>query len=903
MSSKAVNHPMNTKQKEQDINQKLQLYGIYQAFKNGKLPSNKQCDVALNSALASKPLSSPSQNLSSEGQDLVKDLRDVIEHAKKLMLSKNEGQLLQEFIWEAQSVSAGDTEKPGVPVTKDTAQQDAQEALEGIKSLGRLLITNGEFRKLLNDALTLARDMAGDASQKAADRVRPSEDQLAQIDEPAEENVWHEQPDFSKHKEKFKARFKKNKVRLAHRIDLAEVVDTAAQAATGGQQPTSTSDIDARAGVAAGADRAQEHISEDVPEETKGRARQLKDRTKGYLSEKMPQERRDQAIWRLKKMVIEIQGHSDYQQAIRTLLDMAEKYGGHTRNLSQQGAGSLQGFRSGDKIQKMETNLRTLIERFANNTSLDNFFESLDTIYRDADRDPELKGWFKNMDTFIRKTLTEQGYIMEDECNRQWGQLTDHGRYLLRERYRDHTDRIFDEIKFIGDQFNRDPQNKVFGDSVQKLFDDLGRDTSGKMAFKKHLLKDIRDVILPGFFESVRYVPVPRIEVSDPSADVVVENLVIESDNLMPNIVEFGSDNYFRWGRKKISNKRDNKIMISVSGIQADLRDVSYYINRKQGFPAITDTGVMDIFLGGDGFGFKIAASTAQKDDRQNFIKLDKVSVKIDSFSIKLKQSKHKTLFTIFKPLLFRVVRPTLQKVLEQQIRDAFVKGDAFAYDIHSEAKKAQEASSEDPANAPNIYSRYLDAFRARSEDKKRKAQEIAKRDTKVQTATTLHESLFPDIKLPGGISSKATEYKELAMKGERWESPIFSIGSASESTDIPRSGDISRKRNSATEKGKTDSGVSVEDGRPHGGATNVHTTAAGGPTVTNGGAAAVDGRAMNGSHATAEKNGHTKAYDHAAASRGFSDEVNQAFGSGNTGSGVRTTVPGTETAFNPQTA
>lgn len=37
---------------------------------------------------------------------------------------------------------------------------------------------------------------------------------------------------------------------------------------------------------------------------------------------------------------------------------------------------------------------------------------------------------------------------------------------------------------------------------------------------------------------------------------------MIESDNLMPNVVEFGSDNYFRWGRKKISSKRDNKVSL-----------------------------------------------------------------------------------------------------------------------------------------------------------------------------------------------------------------------------------------------------------------------------------------------------------------------------------------------------
>jgi hypothetical protein len=39
MSSKAVNVPTDLKQKEKDINSKLQLFGIYHAFKNNKLPS------------------------------------------------------------------------------------------------------------------------------------------------------------------------------------------------------------------------------------------------------------------------------------------------------------------------------------------------------------------------------------------------------------------------------------------------------------------------------------------------------------------------------------------------------------------------------------------------------------------------------------------------------------------------------------------------------------------------------------------------------------------------------------------------------------------------------------------------------------------------------------------------
>ncbi len=34
-----VNRPTDVKQKEADVNRKLQVYGIIQAFQNGKLPS------------------------------------------------------------------------------------------------------------------------------------------------------------------------------------------------------------------------------------------------------------------------------------------------------------------------------------------------------------------------------------------------------------------------------------------------------------------------------------------------------------------------------------------------------------------------------------------------------------------------------------------------------------------------------------------------------------------------------------------------------------------------------------------------------------------------------------------------------------------------------------------------
>ncbi|KAK5685701.1 hypothetical protein LTS12_029058, partial [Elasticomyces elasticus] len=184
-------------------------------------------------------------------------------------------------------------------------------------------------------------------------------------------------------------------------------------------------------------------------------------------------------------------------------------------------------------------------------------------------------------------------------------------------------------------------------------------------------------------------------------------------------------------------------------------------------FPAITDTGIMDIFLGGEGFGFKAAASIPRKEDREQFIRLDKIDVKIDKLDIKLRKSSHKLLFKTFKPLLFRIVRPALEKVVEQKIREAFANGDNFAKEIYTEAKKAQDnAKKANPEDETSIYSRYAEVFRKKMDEKKKAAQAEAKRDTKVQASATLRDSQFPDIKLPGGLTTKATEYAERAEKG-----------------------------------------------------------------------------------------------------------------------------------------
>lgn len=885
MSNNNVNVPTNLKIKEADVARKLQLYGIATAFQNGKVPSNEQIDIALNSFLKAKPLATPSNRLSPEGHALVADLRDVVKQAQYLLLTKNQGDLLQDFIWQSQNIDGGNAGLPGAPIDKETAQQHGNEALEGLRTLGTLIISNGQFRKLLNDATILIRDIAGDAATKAANKVNPSDEQLSQIDKPADDNTWHDVPDMSGSNIKNQMKSTYNKKAPVTADDLKDAAGNAtqqanpddsrdprdaAQYAQRDQQQGTNSGVDAKGGLQAGVDTLKRRANENGSEqEIRDRARERRERTQKYLSTKMPVERRDQTIWRLRKMVVEIQGHPDYNRAISTLLSLAETYAGHANTVAQHGTGAVKGAHADDSLKRAETDLKTLIERFANGTSTDDLFESINTIYSDADKDPELKSWFKQIDQYVRKCLQQQGYIMEDQATNEWNQLYDRGNFLLRERYRNHTDRIVDEAKFLADQFDKDPLNKRFADSLQKLFNDLGNDENGKPTFKPHLLKDLSEVIIPAVFENVRYVPIPRIEYSDPMMDAVVENLVIESDNLMPNIFEMANDNYFRWGRKKIANKNQNSVMLSISGVQMDLRDVAFYVKKKQGFPSVTDQGVADIYLGGTGFSFKIKMSTADTKDRQNFFKVDKVDVDVKNFDIKLKESKHKLLFGLVKPLMLKVMRPALQKVIEKLIKEKFHELDSLVYDIKQEADRAQQEVLDNPADAPNIYSRYVSAAQKKLMQGKQKADEVAARaqKTKVNMAVTKEDSIFPNVHLKGGISSKATEYKQLAQQGDEWRSPIFKLGSASTSSDIAEVTEVTRKDHSVT-------GGGVK------GPQNVGNTQPISNQVRDPAAQ------QNGQRTNGQTNGRTNGYTNGGATNGngqFSNQVDQAFGNGKT--------------------
>lgn len=164
----------------------------------------------------------------------------------------------------------------------------------------------------MSDATILLRDVAGDAAQTAANRVNPSQDELSQIDQAAEDNTWHDVPDLSRDKLRNQAKGTFNQNKPLSRDDAKGMAKNAANQADTGDS------MDPNQAAASGQNQLRDQASANVPDETKDkanetkdRAKEYRDRTKNYAKEKFPKERRDQSIFRLKKMIVEVQGHQD----------------------------------------------------------------------------------------------------------------------------------------------------------------------------------------------------------------------------------------------------------------------------------------------------------------------------------------------------------------------------------------------------------------------------------------------------------------------------------------------------------------------------------------------------------------------------------------------------------------
>lgn len=313
-----------------------------------------------------------------------------------------------------------------------------------------------------------------------------------------------------------------------------------------------------------------------------------------------------------------------------------------------------------------------------------------------------------------------------------------------------------------------DPLNKKLGTDINQLFRDLLFDENGKWAFKSHLWADIRDKIVPPVMERIGAIPIPRIEYTDPMIDIVIENLVLQGKNLLPNYVTFEAYNYFKYSPYNlIKNNHKHDVKLELGQIQCDLRDVAFYVKKKIGFPRLQDAGLADIFLGGKGVSAKVHLEVDSNSSSDRIFSVKSVKASVGTLKFNIRESRHNLLYKTARPLATSLIKKQIVKAIQDGIKSSL----ESLNDKLVEIKKELEAAEKDDNSSKGEVLKK----KFKKDDKSSKKESEKPSDSQFKIVAS-RDSKILDAGHSKGWINLQSKYEDQVKQGDNWHSKAFSL-------------------------------------------------------------------------------------------------------------------------------
>ncbi|KAI9259878.1 hypothetical protein BY458DRAFT_478682 [Sporodiniella umbellata] len=700
----------NKAAKQKATEDKYRLFGTMQAIRQGKMPHNTQLNEMLQKLSDNQIIQSKEHMISDDGRRLLHDFRQLISTLQKTLNTKNKDELFQSMVYHLHSMES--------PISKDNLnaaaknnhdpkalKSEGKQASESLLKISKLVLINNEFRALLGDLLDISQDIFSSVTTKLGDSLKNSGDSLQNTGETNRDGKQivdsvldrglermspqaHPQDNHLHHHHHHHHQQQQQQQHQAHpqANPLHPSQDNSHWASTDPrhagllntgdsvhpstfQEDKSWMDQDPQV-----LKNTAKNALENTPEGQKAQEKQSefkqrmqhhyrdhKEHVRHTLNDRVPKEKQDELIRRLQRVLTEIQRHPDYQQAIETLIRLVKTWSGRVSQMSNE-----IDVRQEPARDLAEREFKTLLETWAQGQSIDPLLNDVQTVMKDARQDPELRDYYHTVMHYVNRLLREPGYA-SDASVKEGERLMERGKQVLRGNYEDHLRTLSNEVRRYMNLMAEDEIAREIRGRITQIHNDLWMDAEGNPAFKPHLLNDIKMTLLPAFMDEIRFIPLPRIEYSDKQFDVVVENLVISGDTLLPNVFDTKVESFNSFSFKSdLSKPSSQSIMIRLSEIQADIDDVVFSYHKKTGFPKIQDRGVASMSVGNKGITLVLRLHNST--DPAKTFKVDYCKCSVDKLKIKVSESRHNILYKTVAPLLMGTIRKQMAKSIENMV-------------------------------------------------------------------------------------------------------------------------------------------------------------------------------------------------------------------------------------------
>ncbi|KAJ5730279.1 uncharacterized protein N7483_004787 [Penicillium malachiteum] len=712
--------------RQRQLHQKLHSYQMFRALSEGYMPSTEQTIANLRTLLASDVLNLRYHDIGTHARQLIRDARLWIKTFIEFLSAKNNEDRLQEFLWRlSRSRVSLDSTRVSHQAGHVKARADTKAVYDSFRTIGSLLLTNADFRLFIDDVATVGRQIFADTasflsetSKHVAEQIQPSQEEQAALAGPGADEE--------------------------HRLSREEIREEVAHVThVAGKGISDTG--------AAAVQSAREHLA-------------------GQEKETL--------LHRLKQAVYKLRERSDYSDSVSTLTQLLQRYALLYANAAEETASAAhEDIDVNHDLKLAVDQFWGLLRSFGQTEEWDSLQEKFHNVLRHANKDPEFDHLMEEVGGSLRDMLTDPDFF--DSAPQKLDELQQQSEKVGSEtRLRQDVDDFLAQTKRTLPTVPDDPSVFTLVNATKRIYHDAW------CAYTDHrdsFPADLANVIIPVILRMIQYVPIPRLEISAPELDLLLENLVLEPGRT----VNFSSFLPYRMRLltrndieivKRHSKRTDTTIRtifhVSVNGLNISAQDFGYWFKTHTMFFHLKDEGIASFYLDRRGIDIALDIEIGRGRLEQIFT-LRGVRVRIHKLDYQVQKSKWRFLLWLTKPFLKHLVRRILEKKIAEEIVNA-----AFA--LNRELVFARERLRATRIANPQDLATFVRAVLARLKP--------ADDDVETRIGLTPPDSgVFKGIYAPGSIvqtwREEATRAQEAIEDGDEthglgytWRNDIFDV-------------------------------------------------------------------------------------------------------------------------------
>lgn len=582
------------------------------------------------------------------------------------------------------------------------------------------MLTNSDFRIFLSDLNTIGREVfrdtaftLSDVSREAAHRLEPSQEEQQSLKKPG---------------------------------------------ADGGPAPSSK--------------QLQGDVTEVAKVVAEGAAEVAQEAEHSFVDKIMGDEK-STLLYRLRQAVTKLRGRPDYTESVSTLAKILQRYAFvYSHFLEESAATANDNIETNPEVEKAVKNFWSFLKSFGDANEWQELEQRYNKLVESGKHDPQFDQLARQTGNAVQEMLTDPGFF--EHAEERFQDLRAQSRQLSSEStLREQVDGLLAKVQSTFLSVLRD-------NDIAKLIQTstyLAKILSPAHHYTNtDLVTDAINVFVPRLIQGIQYVPIPRLEVSTPEIDLLLENIILEPGqtinhtSFLPYKLRVETQNNFElWkARTRTVSKIESLATIKIDGLSIRAQEVGFWLRAHTGILQLADEGIASFELDEKGLDVEIDIEIG-KERLENILSLRDVRVHIHKLDYQLRKSKFALAASVFKPVILPAVRAAIETQMSTAIGDLF-------HAANRELLYARERLRATRIADPDDLWTFIKAVAARL---------VPEEDPDLYTRVGFTEpgkGVFKGVYAPGSVvkvwNEEAAQAKQRIREGEAdgWRNSIFDV-------------------------------------------------------------------------------------------------------------------------------